>query len=314
MLVLTTERLRLRWFRDDDAPWLRVLVNDPSWLQNIGDRGVHDDAAALAYVRDRLGGGYWRDGFGFWLVERVSDGERLGMCGITQRDRLPDPDLGFAFLPAFHGHGYAYEAAAATLRYATTTLGLHTVLATTAPHNRRSAHLLGKLGMHPDPAAPREDDDGPAVRYVWHAPSGAPAAGDDDAAIDDVVRRFFAAFDQRGPQPPLLPALPRWCTPDATFRRVAADAASGGTVEDLRTFVRARAELFGGTLAEFHEHEVAQRTERHGALASRWSRYAKAGRRAGQPFTGGGHKALHLVRGARGWRIAAVAWQDDPEP
>ena len=44
--VAESERLRLRLLDVDDAAFMLALVNDPSWLRTIGDRGVRslDDA------------------------------------------------------------------------------------------------------------------------------------------------------------------------------------------------------------------------------------------------------------------------------
>ncbi len=315
MLILLTERLRLRWFADEDAAWLQRLLNDADWLANIGDRGVRTEAAARSYVRDRLRAGCWQQGFGFWMVERRADGERLGMCGLTHREGLPEPDLGFAFLPEFRGQGYAIEAARGCLRYADEVLELDRVLAITAPHNSRSAMLLTKLGMVVDPTAPRRDAEGEVVRHVWQRAQrrgcvgGEAGAAGDPAAIDRLVARFYAAFDQRGPAPMTLPILPHLCVAQVTFRRLAGDDC---VVADLRTFVSERLDLFASELEQFHEVEESSRTEVHGAMAQRWSVFRSRGRRRGEPFTVEGRKSMQFVRDRRGWRIASVLYSVEP--
>ncbi|WP_289356852.1 GNAT family N-acetyltransferase [Paenibacillus sp. S-12] len=60
---------------------------------------------------------------------------------------MQDVDIGFAFLPEFRGQGYAYEAAAATLEYGLTKLGLERIVAITSLDNEQSGHLLKKIGM-----------------------------------------------------------------------------------------------------------------------------------------------------------------------
>ena len=74
-----------------------------------------------------------------------ASGTPIGICGILKRDALPDPDLGFAFLPAYTKQGYAFESAAAVLHYARADLGLGRLLAITNPANAASIRLLGKL-------------------------------------------------------------------------------------------------------------------------------------------------------------------------
>ena len=69
-------------------------------------------------------------------------------CGKAFRS--PDSSLGFAFLSDYRNQGYAFEAAAATMRHARETLGLDRVLAITTPDNEASAKLLGKIGLRFD--------------------------------------------------------------------------------------------------------------------------------------------------------------------
>ena len=75
------------------------------------------------------------------------DGVPLGMCGLLKRDTLRDVDVGFAFLPEFWGHGYAFEAASAVLSYGKEVLGLGRIVAITSPDNDGSIRVLTKLGM-----------------------------------------------------------------------------------------------------------------------------------------------------------------------
>ena len=86
MLVLQTDRLRLRWFTLADAAFLLDLLNQPSWLAHIGDRGVRTLAEAEAWINDRLIANYHAQGFGFWAVERRADGVLVGMCGLIKRE------------------------------------------------------------------------------------------------------------------------------------------------------------------------------------------------------------------------------------
>ena len=161
--ILTTERLRLREFAEADAPFVFDLVTQPSWLEHIGDRGVRSLDDARAYVRDRLRPSYAQHGFGFWAVERREDNVPLGLCGIVRRPGLDAEDLGYAFLPAYWGRGYAREAAAATVAYARDTLGLGRLLAIVAPANAPSIRVLEAVGMRYERDA-RMDGDSEDVR------------------------------------------------------------------------------------------------------------------------------------------------------
>ncbi len=66
---------------------------------------------------------------------------------MLQRDGLPAPDIGFAFLPQYRSLGYAYEAASAVKADAHSRLGVETILAIVNPDNTASIRLLGKLGF-----------------------------------------------------------------------------------------------------------------------------------------------------------------------
>ncbi len=147
MKVLETDRLVLRWLTLDDAGFILQLVNEPAWLQFIGDRGVRTIEQARDYLTQGPIAMYARRGFGLFAVAQKSDGELLGICGLIQRDTLPDVDLGFAFLEKFRGKGYAQEAAAATLTLARETFSLSRLVAIVSPENLRSIRLLEKLGF-----------------------------------------------------------------------------------------------------------------------------------------------------------------------
>jgi RimJ/RimL family protein N-acetyltransferase len=145
--LLHTARLQLRELAEADAPFMLQLLNEPSWLQFIGDRGVRTLAEARTYIITGPQQSYARDGFGFYLVADRENQASMGICGLVRRDFLEDVDIGFAFLPDFWGRGYAFEAAKAVLDFARDSLGLQRLVAITAPENEASSKLLHKLGL-----------------------------------------------------------------------------------------------------------------------------------------------------------------------
>jgi len=144
---LETARLTLRRFQFDDAPSVVELLNQPSFLQNIGDRGVRDVESAQRYLREGPMAMYDRYGFGLWRVSRRSDDAFVGMCGLLKRDILPDVDVGYAFLPEHWGQGYAFEAANATVRLGARKFGLKRIIGVVSDHNAGSIRVLEKIGM-----------------------------------------------------------------------------------------------------------------------------------------------------------------------
>ena len=146
-VVLETERLRLREATLEDAEFLLALLNEPAWIEHIGDRNVHTLEAARTYLAERFITIYRRKGFGFWIVERKEDGVVMGVSGLAQRDFLEDVDVGYALLSPYWGRGYALEATRAVLAWARQRLGCERILAIVSPGNARSIQLLEKLGL-----------------------------------------------------------------------------------------------------------------------------------------------------------------------
>jgi len=147
MIVLETERLILRGLNAEDAPFILALLNEPSFLRYIGDKKVRTVQDAEQYILNGPAASYERHGFGLGLVELKETHTPIGICGLLKRDELPDPDIGFAFLPDFWNKGYAFESAAAVLQDARERLNLNRILAITDQDNEASIKLLQKLGF-----------------------------------------------------------------------------------------------------------------------------------------------------------------------
>ena len=146
-MVLETPRLRLREVALSDAAFFLALLNDPSWLANIGDRGVRSGADAEAYIRSNIRAHHERHGYGMYAVELNSAARPIGLCGLVRREFLPGPDLGVALLPAFVGQGYASEAAREVMRHAQRTLGIARLYAIVKHGNHRSIRMLERLAF-----------------------------------------------------------------------------------------------------------------------------------------------------------------------
>lgn len=168
MIAAETDRLVLRRLRLEDAPFILVLLNDPDWLRFIGDRGVRTLEDAEKYIRTGPIESYARHGFGLFLTELKADGTPIGLCGLLKRDVLEDVDVGYAFLPDFRGNGYAFEAAAAALRFGKETIGLKRVAAITNPENARSIRVLEKLGLAYEKKM-RLSEDAPEISFFARA-------------------------------------------------------------------------------------------------------------------------------------------------
>ena len=172
-VVLRTERLAMRRFVPGDAPFALELLNDPEWIRNIGDRGVRTVEQARAYLAGGPIALCERHGFGLYLVSLREDGRPIGMCGLVRRAGLADPDVGFAFLPAWRGRGFALEAARAVLEHGRRDFGLERIVAIVSEHNAPSMRVLEKLGMRAGGRVRLPPADEDVLLYEWPATSGA---------------------------------------------------------------------------------------------------------------------------------------------
>ena len=159
-----TERLLIRPMQSEDAAFILELLNEPDFIDNIGDKGVRSLEDALGYIQSAGWNNYREHGFGMNTVELVDASTRLGICGLLQRDALDCPDVGFAYLAAFHGKGYATEAGKAMVEVARSEFGLKKVCAFTAITNEASVRVLRKLGLEGGEERPLSDG-GPEIRY-----------------------------------------------------------------------------------------------------------------------------------------------------
>ncbi|GGD59810.1 GNAT family N-acetyltransferase [Lacimicrobium alkaliphilum] len=146
MLPITTPRLSLRLLDDNDAAFILELLNDPDFLKYIGDRGVSNIEEAIGYIQQGPLAMYQQHGFCMLRVGLKDTEQAIGLCGLLQRDNLPHPDLGFAFLPSARGTGMATEAAEAILQQADKD-GHKTILAFCQPDNQGSVKLLRRVGF-----------------------------------------------------------------------------------------------------------------------------------------------------------------------
>jgi [ribosomal protein S5]-alanine N-acetyltransferase len=140
MTELRTERLTLTGVVREDAAFILELLNDPGWLANISDRGVHNLEDARAYIEEHLAKS-------LWLVARDRSSDPIGIYGLLDREGLAHRDIAYANLSRYAGLGYATEGAAVLLHHAMDVLDKEVILAITKPHNIASRRVLEKIGL-----------------------------------------------------------------------------------------------------------------------------------------------------------------------
>jgi RimJ/RimL family protein N-acetyltransferase len=149
-VVARTQRLILRTWDEGDSDRFYQVMNTPAVMRHLG--GVQDRAAWEA-AKDRLDG-YQRDfGHTFWIVERFSDGELLGFCGLKRVNAdnagpiAGDVEIGWRLRESAWGQGIAKEAAIASLDLAFGRFAAPHVVALTVDGNEGSWGLMERVGM-----------------------------------------------------------------------------------------------------------------------------------------------------------------------
>jgi RimJ/RimL family protein N-acetyltransferase len=159
MAEIGTERLIMRGWRESDlVPWAAMNA-DPEVRQYLGPPLTFEQSSAwVLNYQDGLD----RHGFGFWAVEVRESGDFIGFAGLDTMDgemQFTGVELGWRLARSAWGHGYATEAALATLRYGFGTMGLEEIVAVTAAANLRSQAVMRRIGMTSDPAQDFDDPD-----------------------------------------------------------------------------------------------------------------------------------------------------------
>ena len=86
MRVLEAARIEIRRLLPDDAAFMLELLNDPSFIRNIGDRGVRDLEGARGYIMRSAVASHEKHGYGLDLVElKATPPEPAGICGLVRR-------------------------------------------------------------------------------------------------------------------------------------------------------------------------------------------------------------------------------------
>src|SRR5579863_5252417 len=150
--ALNTERLLLRRWRAADRETFAALNADPEVMAHFPARLSREESDAMM---DRLEAGIEADGFGFWAVEERGSGLLLGATGLNRvgfaAPFVPAVEVGWRFVRAAWGHGFATEAAGAALSFGFDSVGLDEIVAMAVPHNARSLAVMDRLGMQRDP-------------------------------------------------------------------------------------------------------------------------------------------------------------------
>lgn len=159
--ILTTARLRLRQWREEDLAPFAALNADPQVMEFFPKVLTRAESDAVAgRIRDHFA----RHGFGLWAVEAPGAADFVGFVGLAvpsfEAHFTPCVEIGWRLAREHWGHGYATEAATAALAFGFGDRALEEIVAFTVPANIPSRRVMGRLGMRRLPA---DDFEHPAI-------------------------------------------------------------------------------------------------------------------------------------------------------
>jgi ribosomal-protein-alanine N-acetyltransferase len=169
LFVFETLRLRARHLEAGDVDRMLAVYGDPEVVRWVGDGTPLDRAGCERWV-EVTERNYATRGYGMLALAERQSGAVVGFCGLVHPGGQEEAEIKYALHRDWWGKGLATEAAVALLAYGASRFGLRYVIATTAPENAASHHVLRKAGMERGELR-REDDGSWTQLFVWRAPS-----------------------------------------------------------------------------------------------------------------------------------------------
>ncbi len=151
---LSTERLLMREWRDDDRDPYAVLNADPEVMRHFPSMLTPQQSAEMI---DRMAAAWVDRGFGLWAVERLDRSEFIGFVGLSvpgwQASFTPCVEVGWRLGRQHWGHGFAPEAAMAALEWGFANVDPPNgeIVSFTTVANLNSRRVMEKIGMIRDP-------------------------------------------------------------------------------------------------------------------------------------------------------------------
>ena len=290
---LLTERLSITSLDTTDTKFIFELVNTEGWLTYIGDRNIQSLEDAQSYIQNIIDSST----INYWVARLRQDDTPAGIISLINRDHLEYPDIGFAFLPSFTSKGYAYEATEIVLKHFIDNTKHPFVFGVTVVENTASISLLKKLGFQFQKEIEVKKEK--LLVYV---------VSKDKFYISELTKCFFDSFTNKKSSSPKLDILKSICIPEVRIINI-----NGSEhIYNLDTFLVPRKKMLtDGTLVEFEEKEVYEKTNIIQDIAHRHSKYEKSGILNGKKFRQTGHKLFQFIKTNEDWKIKSVIWEDD---
>ncbi len=141
-----TERLRVRPWGEGDQPLIQKLYGQAEVVRYVDD-GEPITPVEVDHWMGVTARNYVKRGYGMMLIEDLLTAEFVGCGGIVHPDDQDEPEIKYAFLPAFWGRGLATEFVRGLMQFGRTQHAIDHFIATVAEPNTASIHVLEKAGL-----------------------------------------------------------------------------------------------------------------------------------------------------------------------
>ena len=146
--IFQSERLGFRnWTVDDLHPFSQMNM-DKDVMEFFPNKLTFNQTKIFL---NRLKKEFIQNGFTFYAVEIVENGEFIGFIGIEEAnfdaDFTPCIEIGWRLKKSAWNRGYATEGAIKCLYYAFSNLNIETIYSFTAAINKKSENVMKKIGM-----------------------------------------------------------------------------------------------------------------------------------------------------------------------
>lgn len=143
--TITTERLVLRPWRQDDLDAYAAMCADPEVMRYLGGHTLDRDGS---WRNIALFMGHWAlRGYGLWAVEHRLDATFVGRVGLWRPEGWLGLEVGWALARSQWGQGYATEAGRAAMDFAWSALGVDELISLIQPANQGSQRVAERLGL-----------------------------------------------------------------------------------------------------------------------------------------------------------------------
>lgn len=146
MYIMETDRLALRQMNENDEDHLMQIFSDPVAMQYYPSTKTREQARR--WIQWNLNN-YEKHGTGLWICELKEEGTFVGQCGIVPQtvDERSEMEIGYLFVRAHWGKGFATEAAMAVKEYGFTTMGRSRLISMIYKPNMPSMGVAKRIGM-----------------------------------------------------------------------------------------------------------------------------------------------------------------------